>query len=709
LQNPFLWKNEKKLHQKYFLMKKKSAFFFLIFLVINAIAQVQKPAHWSFSTTPEKPKVGDVIDVVFDAKIDNGWYMYSNDFDPELGPMPTAVEFKKNDSFEVIGKLKAINPKKKFDEIWEGDVTYFTKSGRFIQKIKVLKENVNISGKLTFQTCTEADGQCIPGNQPFDIQLTATKTADAKIAETKIAKAKTAEAKTAETTTAATTGLITETKAVTTADTTTEIITTETQALVQDTLTATSEETVTTLPISEEKPATDSLWKFLLLAFGAGVASIFMPCIYPIMPMTVSFFTKQSNGKAKVLFYGISIMAIFAIIGLVTMAFGAPFLNFISTHWLPNLVFFIIFILFGVSLLGAFEIVLPHETVNKIDRMSDKGGYLGIFFMALTLVVVSFSCTVPFVGSLLILAAGGEVLRPLYGMLAFGLPFALVFTLLATFPQYLKNLPKSGGWLNELKVVFGLLEFALALKFLSNIDLAYHFNLLHRNLFLVIWILIFFVAGLYILGIIRLPKDTKLQKIGGTRIIFASLFFAFTAYMMSGVTGKSLSLLSGILPPMPTGLVGAIPTNDKMRALPHGLQGFYDYDDALAYANEVNKPILIDFTGYACANCRKMEENVWSKPEVLERLKNDFVIASLYVDDKKVLPKEKHYTSTYDNELKTTVGDKNMDLEITKFNNNAQPYYAIVNAKGEQLTKKPLGYSSVEEFMNFMQQGKEKF
>ena len=452
----------------------------------------------------------------------------------------------------------------------------------------------------------------------------------------------------------------------------------------------------------------NTLIGFLLTAFLAGFASIFMPCIYPIMPMTVSFFTKQSQGTSKATFYGLSIMFVFAIIGLVATLFGAPFLNFISTHWIPNLIFFVIFVVFGISLLGAFEIVLPHGMVNNIDRMSEKGGFLGIFFMALTLVVVSFSCTAPFVGSLLILAAKGEVWRPLWGMLAFGLPFAVVFTSLAMFPQWLKSLPKSGGWMNEMKAVFGILEFALALKFLSNIDLTYHFNLISRSLFLGIWIVIFAAIGLYILGIIRLPKDNKVTKYSVQRVVFALVFFSFTAYMASGfIKGRELSLLSGLLPPKT--LSTAVADGSKLRALPHDLQGFYDYDDALAYAKEVNKPIFIDFTGYACANCRKMEENVWPKPEVLERLKNEFVIASLYVDDKKALPKEKQYTSKYDDELKETIGDKNMDLEITKYNNNAQPYYVIEDTNGKLIVKQAIGYSSTEDFIKFLDEGINNF
>jgi thiol:disulfide interchange protein len=601
-------------------------------------------------------------------------YLYSSDFSPELGPTVTEFTFTKSKGFQPIGKIKPIHAKKKFDEVWGGDVTYFKGTGKFVQKIKILEANPTISGKITYQTCTDVDGKCVPGNENFSL---ITKTEAAKVEE----KADSVNSET----------LIPDTK--------------DTQVL--NNASTTNPETIKAEPMKE----TQSLWQFLLIAFGAGLASIFMPCIYPIMPMTVSFFTKQANGKSKAIFYGVSIMAIFGVMGLITMAFGAPFLNFLSTHWLPNLIFFVIFILFGVSLLGAFEIVLPHETVNKIDRLSDKGGLIGIFFMALTLVVVSFSCTVPFVGSLLIAAAQGEVTRPIYGMLAFGLPFALVFSGLAMFPQMLKNLPKSGGWLNELKAVFGFLEFALALKFLSNIDLAYHWNLIHRNVFLVIWIVIAVIIGIYILGFIRLSKDSKIEKRGALRIAFATLFLGLAAYMLPGVTGKSLSLLSGILPPMPVSTQGVsnsdLPT-DKMRALPHELFGFYDFDDAQAYAKEINKPILIDFTGYACANCRKMEENVWSKPEVLKRLKEDFVIASLYVDDKKELPKEKQYTSTYDNELKTTIGDKNMDLEITKYNNNAQPYYVIVKPNREKLLE-PLGYSSEADFIKFLDKGKAGF
>jgi thiol:disulfide interchange protein DsbD len=647
----------------------------LLFISLSAFAQLEKPTTWKYKVLQDKVAVGDIVDLEFTATIQKDWYLYSSDFNPELGPTVTEFIFPKSKSFKALGKVKPVNPKKKFDEIWGGDVTYFKGSGKFIQKIKVLEVNPTIAGKISYQTCTDIDGKCVPGNDNFSIKITTTEASK------------------------------TEPKADTVSQDTAMAVKANENAPKDQTLSTKSE--IPQKPMEESK----SLWQFLLAAFGVGFASIFMPCIYPIMPMTVSFFTKQKNGKSKAVFYGISIMAIFGLMGLVAMAFGAPFLNFLSTHWAPNLLFFIIFILFGISLLGAFEIVMPHSTVNKVDRLGDKGGLIGIFFMALTLVLVSFSCTVPLVGTLLIAAAQGEVLRPLYGMLAFGAPFAIVFAGLAMFPQLLKNLPKSGGWLNELKAVFGFLEFALALKFLSNIDLAYNFNLLHRNIFLTVWIVIAVITGVYILGFIRFSKDDKIEKRGPLRIAFAVIFLGLAAYMLPGVANKPLALLSGILPPMPVESNGAsnadLPT-DKMRALPHGLYGFYDFDDAQVYAKEINMPILIDFTGYACANCRKMEENVWSKPEVLKRLQENFVIASLYVDDKKELPKEKQYTSTYDNELKTTVGDKNMDLEITKFNNNAQPYYIIVHPNGEKILE-PLGYSSEADFIKFLDKGKAGF
>ncbi|MFN8429161.1 MAG: protein-disulfide reductase DsbD family protein [Spirosomataceae bacterium] len=652
----------------------------LIFLitVLPVFGQIEKPTTWSIESSPKNPKVGDIVEVKLKANIQKDWKLYSSKMSPEIGPLITVITFKNSTDFKLVGGItENPSPAKVYEEIWESDVLIHKKSATFTQKIKILNAKTSVNAHIEFQSCTDVDGRCVNGKEDLEIKIKA-------LPGEKVTQKDSLESSAVPVDTPSESGSATpKVKASGAVD------------------------SASNIPPTGSEPES-SLWKFLLIAFGAGFASIFMPCIYPIMPMTVSFFTKQKDGKSKAIFYGISIMLIFAVMGLITMLLGAPFLNFLSTHWLPNLIFFVVFILFGVSLLGAFEIVLPHETVNKIDRLGDKGGLIGIFFMALTLVVVSFSCTVPFVGTLLIAAAQGEVMRPVYGMLAFGLPFALVFSGLAMFPQYLKKMPKSGGWLNELKAVFGFLEFALALKFLSNIDLAYNWHIIHRNIFLVIWIVIAVIIGIYILGYMRLPKDDKIEKLTLSRIVFATIFLSLAIYMTPGVANRPLSLLSGILPPMPVAEHSESNLDPKLRKLPHNLVGFKDFDDALPHAQSVNKPILIDFTGHACANCRKMEENVWSDPAVSSRLRDDFVIASLYVDDKEELPKEKQYISKYDNKLKVTIGDKNIDLEIGKYNNNAQPFYIIVDTHGEMLIK-PQGYCSVEQFIEFLDKGKASF
>ena len=674
--------NNRPKHSPPFSMKRFAIFCLLLMVNFGSFAQVLDPARWTLDKPKKEIKVGDVVEIGISATLDKGWYIYSTEFEAE-GPNRTVFVFKPNATYQLVGKIKPVGFHEKYEEIWEGKVSIAENKAKFVQKIKILKPDPIIEGTYEYSVCSTESGQCLPPKENnFKIE-------GFKMAQISDTKEQIADNKYQTTNTKPTDSLV---------------------QIADTKQTASTLNNPTTQKLGNASPPPQSLWSFLALAFLAGMASIFMPCIYPIMPMTVSFFTKQTNGTQKATFYGLSIMFIFGLIGLVTMVFGAPFLNFISTHWLPNLIFFVIFILFGVSLLGAFEIALPYGAVNKIDQLSERGGLIGIFFMALTLVVVSFSCTVPFVGSLLILAAQGEVMRPLYGMLAFGLPFAVVFTSLAMFPQWLKNLPKSGGWLGEMKVVFGLLEFALALKFLSNIDLAYRWSLLHRNIFLVLWIVIFTVVGLYILGIMRLPKDDRVQKYGAVRLGFATLTFAFVVYMIPGVTNKSLPLLAGILPPLENTAPeeSSQSANPKLRNLPHQLQGFADFEDALAEAKLTNKPVFIDFTGYACANCRKMEEYVWPNAEVLKRLKNEFVIASLYVDDKTELPREKHYVSSYDKKTKTTIGAKNADFQIAKFNNNAQPYYCLVTPQGELIVP-PIGYTGTEEFVAFLDKGLANF
>ncbi len=671
----------------------------LVLLTLTVFGQVQNHAKWTFEVSKKEVKVGDIVEIKFIASIDPTWHLYSTEFEVKDGPNPTEFKFKPNNTYQLVGKIKPVGFHNFYEEVWGGNTSVAEGTGSFIQKVKILKSNPQIEVAVDYQTC-QNDGLCTMGS------------ADFKISDIKVV----AEA---VTTTQPTSG--TEKVAViSSADSNTAVI--ESPGTIPEaTLEATAEPSATAT--SSEPAEEESLWSFLLACFLGGIASIFMPCIYPIMPMTVSYFTKQEHGTSKALLYGLSIVAIFTLLGfLVSRIGGAQAANFISTHWAPNAIFFVVFILFGLSFLGLFEIVLPNSFVNSVDKQADKGGLIGIFFMALTLVVVSFSCTAPIAGSLLILASkGNEVMRPVLGMIAFSLPFAVVFTGLAMFPKFLKSLPKSGGWLNEFKVVFGLLEFALALKFLSNIDLAYRWNVLDREIFLAIWIVLFSIIGFYVLGKLRMDKDSPVKSVSIPRLLISSATFAFVVYMIPGMFGAPLRALSGWLPPEQTqdfyltNSVGGdapatslAPIDRTKPHLPHGLEGFFDYEQALAQAKAVGKPVFIDFTGFNCANCRKMEANVWPQPEVLNRLKNNFVIASLYVDDKTELPKEKQFVSTYDQREKTTVGDKNADLQITKFNNNAQPFYCVVTPEGELLTK-PVGYTSAEEFVQFLDAGLEKF
>jgi thiol:disulfide interchange protein len=464
----------------------------------------------------------------------------------------------------------------------------------------------------------------------------------------------------------------------------------------------------------------------MLAAFLSGLVALLTPCVFPIIPATVSFFTNQQGGQWKALLYGAFIIGIYVLVGTVVSRVNGPaFANFVSTHWLPNILFFVIFFVFGLSFLGLFEIVLPNSLINKADERSEKGGIAGIFFMAFTLVLVSFSCTGPIVGSLLVASAGGEVIKPILGMAAFSSAFAVPFTLFAAFPQWLKNLPRSGGWLNSVKVVLGFLELALALKFLSVADQVYHWHLLDREVFLSLWVVIFALIGFYFLGKLRLPHDSEVKYISVQKLLLAIVTFSFVVYMIPGLWGAPLKALSGYLPPETSqdfnisqqsagsqesaNLISERIKYANLFHFPRGLQGFFDYKQGLAYAKKMNKPVFIDFTGHGCVNCREMEARVWSDPTVMSRLQNDFVLIALYVDDKTELPESEWYTSTYDQKVKKTIGGQNADLQITKYNNNAQPHYCLVNSDGKLLVA-PKNYDrSVENFIAFLESGKAKF
>ncbi len=688
-------------------MKKIFLSLFSLFIFSIAVnAQKIVPAKWSWSFSKANPAVGQTVDIIFKVSIIDDWYLYSSDFSEDLGPTVTSIKLNPNSSFEAVGGLKAINPSKKFDkEIWNGEYTYFKHNAEFRQTVKVLKEKLLVDGAYTSQSCSDITGQCVMVSGVFKLESASTE--KKKTEEVALKTEQTPQDTLATKSTAKDTAVAV------------------TSTPLADSTSAPKEEIseTSTLAVPEQ-----SLFAFFWVAFGAGLLALLTPCVYPLIPMTVSFFTKQKGGRKLAFLYGFSIVAIYVLFGTLIAALAGPgFANWLSTHWFPNLLFFVIFVFFGISFLGWFEIVLPSDFVNKIDAQSDRGGIIGVFFMAFTLVLVSFSCTGPVAGSILIASAQGEIIKPVIGMLGFSLAFAIPFTLFAIFPQWLKNLPKSGGWMNSVKVILGFLELALALKFLSTADQVYHWGILDREVYLALWIVIFSLIGFYLLGKIQLPHDSKTEKVNVPRMLLAILVFAFVVYMIPGMFGAPLKALSGWLPPLTTqdfvssgaGKVEetadagfpAKPKYSEFLTLPHGIKGFFDYEEAVAYAKKVNKPIFIDFTGHGCVNCRKMEENVWSHPEVLKRLKEDYVVVALYVDDKSELPKEKWYISKDDGQEKTSMGDQNLDFQIVRFNGNAQPYYCLVNPnddKGTLATPKAFD-SNVDNFIAFLEEGKAKF
>jgi thiol:disulfide interchange protein DsbD len=474
-----------------------------------------------------------------------------------------------------------------------------------------------------------------------------------------------------------------------------------------------------------------TLWQIFIAGFLGGFAAFLMPCIYPMLPLTVSFFTKKGGSRGNAIFqsvlYGISIIVIYVLVGLIiTLLFGPSALNALATNGIFNFFFFLLLIVFGVSFFGAFEITLPSSLANKLDQNSDKGGLIGIFFMASTLVVVSFSCTGPIIGSVLVEAATkGERLGPAVGMFGFSLALALPFTIFAMFPSALKSLPKSGGWLNSVKVVLGFIEIAFALKFLSNVDLAYHWNWFDREIFLSLWIAIGILMGLYLIGKIKFSHDSDLKHLSVPRTFISIIVFAFVIYMIPGLWGAPLKSISAFLPPLSTqdfdlslnsGPGTAAVNNSTIKTkkyeelfkrLPKvkGIDDWYDYDQAIEVSKQLHKPILIDFTGWNCVNCRKMEANVMPNPEVLKRLQNDFVILQLVIDDKTELPAAEQSKSTVTGKSITTVGAKWLDLEISKYNSNAQPFYVIINEKGETLVPPQGAIFNIDGFVKYLDSG----
>ena len=490
----------------------------------------------------------------------------------------------------------------------------------------------------------------------------------------------------------------------------------------------TTVDTVSTPLVSTPQTAeSTSLWVTFGLGLLAGIAAFFLPCIFPMVPLTVGFFTKRAESRAKgirsAIIYGLSIIVIYVGLGIIiTLIWGASALNQISTDGFFNIFIFIILLIFGISFLGAFEIMLPASVVNKLDSKSDSKGLGGIFFMAATLAVVSFSCTGPLIGTSLV-AINTDLMTPIVVMFGFSLSLALIFTTFAIFPSFMTALPKSGGWLNSVKVVLGFLELGLALKFLSTADLAYHWGILDREVFLAIWIVLAVFLGFYLLGKIKFSHDSDLPYVSVPRLFMATTSFAFAVYLIPGLWGAPLKAVSGLVPPITTqdfvireGSGTAVQKSGVQKKyadflhIPHQIDGYFDYEEALAYAKTINKPLFLDFTGHGCVNCREMEAKVWSNPSVLKILKEDYIVVSLYTDDKTSLPEEEQFFSEILKTQVNTIGKKFQHLQAEKFGTIAQPYYVLLDTKGEKLVSPPIGVEyNIDAYLAYLNKGLSEF
>ncbi|NWJ52268.1 MAG: thioredoxin family protein [Bacteroidetes bacterium] len=691
--------------------KKVLGILVLLLSFFSLKAQVQNPVSWTFS---QKSLTGNEFELTFIATVEPGWHMYSQ-FIGDGGPIATSFKFEKNPAVQMEGKVSEPKPTEEYDKNFAMTLKYFSGRIVFKQKIKVNAASTILKGTVEYMSCD--DHQCTPPQETdYSFSLKGIAGITTAVAPTTIAgKDKVVAANEQKPPTTSTS--LDSVKKITSSDT----VTKATNAAILKSTNATSGSDDST-----------SMWGWFIKAFLAGLVAILTPCVFPMIPMTVSFFMNDAKSKAKAkmeaLVYGFSIILIYTVIGtIVALTLGANFANFLSTHWIPNVFFFLIFLFFAASFFGLFEITLPSWMVTKADQSADKGGLAGAFFMAFTLVLVSFSCTGPIVGSILVASAGGKVLMPIIGMLGFSLAFALPFMLFAFFPSLLSNLPKSGGWLNAVKVVLGFLELALGLKFLSIADQTYHWHILDREVYLALWIVIFTLMGIYLLGKIKFAHDSEVKYVSVGRLFLSIITFSFVIYMIPGMFGAPLKALSGYLPPessLDFDLNRIIAENGGGNSntsenkelcetpkyadflhLPHNLKGYFDYEQALRCAKQQNKPLFVDFTGHGCVNCREMEANVWSDPQVLKKLKEQFVVVALYVDDRKEIPENEWVTSTVDGKVKKTIGKKFADFQITRFKTNSQPYYVLLDNNGE-LLRKPTAYDlKIENFIKFLDEG----
>ena len=667
---------------------KKNLLALIFFLPSLLFSQIFNPVEWSFS----QEYLGDSeYNLLFEANIEDGWYVYSQHVGDD-GPIPTEFTFFETEGYELVGNVQEGEPIEEFDPNFDMILKYFKKKAVFNQKVKLLSNSATVSGEFVFMVCDES--QCLP---PEYVEF-----------------------------------LFNLGNIESSADNETVI---EEESESSSSLNLVSSDDGSHLDKEkndEKKESKKGMWSIFFIAFFSGFAALLTPCVFPMIPMTVSYFTKQSKSKAKgvsnAIIYGLSIIFIYVALGVgVSAVFGPEVLNSMATNAYFNIAFFVLLVVFAASFLGAFELTLPHSWINKADKASDKGGLIGIFFMALVLALVSFSCTGPIVGTLLVEAAsGGNYMGPIIGMLGFSLAIALPFALFAAFPGWLNSLPQSGGWLNSVKVVLGFLELALAFKFLSNADLVWQTHLLEREVFIAIWIVIFGLLTMYLLGIFKLSHDSDLEYLSVGRLFTAILTGVLTIYMIPGLWGAPLKLINAFPPPIhysesPYGVGytaggGSLESHDNhdgQHLGPQSLMVFHDYEEGLAHAKKVGLPVMIDFTGWACVNCRKMEEQVWSNPEVKQTLKEEVVLISLYVDERTPLPEEEQYETTIAGKKKKVrnVGDKWTVLQAETYKTNSQPYYVILDHDENQLgvSANYQDYGEVVLFKAWLDNGIEEF
>jgi thiol:disulfide interchange protein DsbD len=693
---------------------------------IESFGQIKQPVSWQAEASIQS---GEEALLTFTAFIDEPWHLYSVNMQ-EGGPMPTRFRFSESADYSLEGNIKEVyKPVESFDPTFLMPVAWFEKKAVFTQRIKLKAPAATINATVEFMVCT--DEECLlPETKTFQIQVFKKSERNQKTGSidhgTQISLPHAGKPNKKEI----------EAPAVAIADRKERIEQVHASVSHDDSQDPTSQPVNRSngSEISQSQSSDhNSLWTLFIAGFLGGMAALLMPCIFPLIPLTVGLFAKQqkTNRIRQSVIFGLSVISIYVGVGLlITWIFGSNALNDLATNGIVNMALFLMLLVFGASLMGAFEINLPSSWINKVDAQADKAGHLRIFFMAASLALVSFSCTGPIVGTLLVEATTtGNYHGPAIGMLGFAIALALPFMLFSLFPAYLRKLPKSGTWMNTLKVSLGFLELALCLKFLSNVDLAYHWNWLSRDVFLVLWISIFACMGLFLLGKIKLPSDRTDRSVPVLQVLLAMPILAFTLYMIPGLWGAPLKTISAFLPPahtqdfnltaqtslvakqndLPNHLVRQSRRYAHLFHAPPGLDVFFDYQEGLAYARRMDKPVLVDFTGHACVNCRKMETNVWTKAEIHALLRDWFVVIQLYVDDKTELPLHEQYTSQASGRKIQTIGQKWSELQALQFNSNAQPLYVLLNQKEELLVPPKGADYNADSFKQYLDEGIRNF